>query len=210
MSSRTAILLSTAVVLLVVIGTTASIALRTDDPPTNPQAVEPSPIPDVVDLSQIKEEAVRALFDDTGRRINPNREVAEIARNHEGGFGGFYFHETDKSIVYVYMLDVTKAAAAEAAFRAAYNGDREITQIIPVQGDYSLDQLVEWYYILLGALNERGIRLAETSVREIENRIRIGLFDEDQIDDAHRIMESLGIPKGAAIVERGGLNKWSN
>ena len=161
----------------------------------------PPPDSDVVDLSQIKEEAVRNLFDSTGKRINPNRQVAKIARDHEGGFGGYYFHETDKSIVYVYMQDVTKTAAAEAAFRAAYSGDRKITQIIPVQGDYSLDQLVEWFYILDGALIESGIPPARASVREIENRIRIGLFDADQIDDVLHIMERLGIPEGAVVVK---------
>ena len=161
----------------------------------------PPPDSDVVDLSQIKEEAVRNLFDSTGKRINPNRQVAKIARDHEGGFGGYYFHETDKSIVYVYMQDVTKTAAAEAAFRAAYSGDRKITQIIPVQGDYSLDQLVEWFYILDGALIESGIPPAWASVREIENRIRIGLFDADQIDDVLHIMERLGIPEGAVVVK---------
>ena len=161
----------------------------------------PPPDSDVVDLSQIKEEAVRNLFDSTGKRINPNRQVAKIARDHEGGFGGYYFHETDKSIVYVYMQDVTKTAAAEVAFRAAYSGDRKITQIIPVQGDYSLDQLVEWFYILDGALIESGIPPARASVREIENRIRIGLFDADQIDDVLHIMERLGIPEGAVVVK---------
>ena len=127
--------------------------------------------------------------------------MAKIARDHEGGFGGYYFHETDKSIVYVYMQDVTKTAAAEVAFRAAYSGDRKITQIIPVQGDYSLDQLVEWFYILDGALIESGIPPARASVREIENRIRIGLFDADQIDDVLHIMERLGIPEGAVVVK---------
>ena len=161
----------------------------------------PPPDSDVVDLSQIKEEAVRNLFDSTGKRINPNRQVAKIARDHEGGFGGYYFHETDKSIVYVYMQDVTKTAAAEAAFRAAYSCDRKITQIIPVQGDYSLDQLVEWFYILDGALIESGIPSARASVREIENRIRIGLLDADQIDDVLHIMERLGIPEGAVVVK---------
>ncbi len=156
---------------------------------------------DVVDLSQIKEEAVRNLFDSTGKRINPDEQLADVARNHEGGFGGYYFHETDKSIVYVYMQDVTKAPAAEAAFRAAYHGDREVTQIIPVQGDYSLDQLFEWFRILDRALIESGIPPARASVREIENRIRIGLFDADQIDDVLHIMERLGIPEGAVVVK---------
>ena len=123
-----------------------------------------------------------------------------MARDHEGGFGGYYFHETDKSTVFVYMLDVTNTAAAEAAFRAAYHGSREITQIIPVQGDYSFDQLVEWFHILDRALIESGIPPARASVREIENRIRMGLFDADQIDDALQIMEKLGIPEGAVIL----------
>ena len=184
--------------------TAAAVACTHDNgPPPSAEVTEPSPIPEVVDLSQIKKEAVRALFNDTGRMINPDRQLADVERDHEGGFGGFYFHDTDKSIVFVYMLDVTKAAAAEAAFRAAYKGDREIAQIIPVQGEYSFDQLFEWFNILDRALIESRIPPAESSVREIENRIRIGLFDADQIDDAHRIMEKLGIPEGAVIVEKG-------
>ena len=157
----------------------------------------PPPDSDVVDLSQIKEEAVKELFDSSGKMINPDRQLANVARDHEGGFGGYYFHETDKSTVFVYMLDVTNTAAAEAAFRAAYHGSCEITQIIPVQGDYSFDQLVEWFHILDRALIESGIPPARASVREIENRIRMGLFDADQIDDALQIMEKLGIPEGA-------------
>ena len=160
-----------------------------------------APTSDVVDLDQIKEDVVRELFDSSGRMISPDEQLANVARNHEGGFGGYYFHETDKSIVYVYMLDVTKTAAAEAAFRAAYYGDREVTQIIPVQGDYSFDQLFEWFRILDKALFESDIPPARASVREIENRIRIGLFDEDQIDDVLHIMERLGIPEGAVVVK---------
>ena len=161
---------------------------------------QPLPNSEVVDLNQIKEDVVKELFDSSGKMINPDRQLANVARDHEGGFGGYYFHETDKSTVFVYMLDVTNTAAAEAAFRAAYHGSREITQIIPVQGDYSFDQLVEWFHILDRALIESGIPPARASVREVENRIRIGLFDEDQIDDALQIMEKLGIPEGAVIL----------
>ena len=179
------------IVLLAIVGTTAVIAQRADEPP---------PDLDVVDLDQIKEDVIRDLFDSTGKMINPDRQLADVARGHEGGFGGYYFHKTDKSIVYVYMLDVTKTAAAEAAFRAAYHGSHEVAQIIPVQGDYSFDQLVEWFYILDRALIESGIPPARASVREIDNRIRIGLFDADQIDDALQVMERLGIPEGAVVL----------
>ena len=123
-----------------------------------------------------------------------------MTTTHEGGFGGYYFHDTDKSIVYVYMKDVTKTAAAEAAFRAAYSGDHQITQIIPVQGDYSFDQLVEWFNILDRALIASGILPARASIREIENRIVIGLRDRHQIADVRRKMEELGIPEGAVVI----------
>ena len=50
-----------------------------------------------------------------------------------------------RSIVFVCVRDVTKMPSAESAFRAVYDGDRQITRITPVQGDYSLDELVEWF-----------------------------------------------------------------
>ena len=191
MTGKTTILAAVTLILLAAVGMTVVLAQRADEPP---------PDLDVVDLSQIKEEAIRNLYDSSGKRIDPNMRAAKIARDHEGGFGGYYLDKTDKSIVYVYMLDVTKTAAAEAAFRAAYYGDREISQIIPVQGDYSLDQLVEWYSILIPAFVASEIRLGIWHVYELENRIYIGLRDKDQIDDALLIMEGLGIPAGAAIL----------
>ena len=195
MNKRKIILGVIALALLAVVGTTAVMAQRADEPP---------PDSEVVDLSQIKEDVVRELFDGTGRMISPNRRLAKVARDHEGGFGGYYFHRTDKSIVFVYMQDIAKTASAEAAFRAAYRGDRQVTQIIPVQGAYSLDKLVEWYYILSKALIESGIHLSTTSVRQFANRIAFGLADAAQIDDALQIMEKLGIPKGAVVLEQGG------
>ena len=209
-SEKTSISASNAGYVAVIFGGNAAHLLRGVDFYVGDAAAPncpPPPDSDVVDLSQIKEEAVRNLFDSTGKRINPNRQVAKIARDHEGGFGGYYFHETDKSIVYVYMLDVTKTAAAEAAFRAAYSGDRKIAQIIPVQGDYSFDQLVEWYYTLLRAFSESDIDWRTSSVQELDNRIYIGLRDEDQIDDALQVMERLGIPEGAVILVQDYMKK---
>ena len=168
---------------------------------------EPPQDSQVVDLSQIKEEAVRNLFDSDGKMIDPNKQVAKIARDHEGGFGGFYFHETDKSVVYVYMQDVTKTDSAEATFRAAYQGRREVTQIIPVQGDYSLDQLVEWYYTLTRAFSASDIDWRIGAVQERDNRIYLGLRHEDQISDARRVMERLGIPEGAVILVQDYMKK---
>ena len=195
MSRKKTILAGMSLVLLAAVSATAVMVQRADK-----QQPEP-PVPQVVDLNQIKEKVVRDMFDSTGRMTTPDDRLARVAKDHEGGFGGFYFHETDKSIAYVYMLDITKKESAEAAFRAAYNGDRDITRIIPVQGDFPFDQLVEWFYILDRALIESGILPARASVREIENRIRIGVFDGEEIDNVRRIMEGLGIPEGAVVVK---------
>ena len=192
MSRKKTILAGMTLVLLAAVSAAAVIAQRAD---------KQQPGPQVVDLNQIKEKVVKDMFDSTGRIISPDGRLAKVAKDHEGGFGGFYFHETDKNIAYVYMLDITETESAEAAFRAAYNGDREITRIVPVQGDYSFDQLLEWFYILDRALIESGILPARASVREIENRIRIGVFDGEEIDNVRRIMEGLGIPEGAVVVK---------
>ena len=184
--------------------TSCSIAMPSEatepDPSTQP-FTEQTVGKEGVDLDQIKEDSVRAMFDSNGRMLDPDRRLADVAREHEGGFGGYYFHETDKGVVFVYMQDVSKRAAAEAAFRAAYGGDREITQIIPVQGNYSFDQLLTWFRLLDRALIESGILPVKASVREIENRIWIGLRDESQPDEVRRIMKGLGIPYGAVIVK---------
>lgn len=159
---------------------------------------EPSP----VNLDEIPEEAVRALFDDQGNFFGPDQRLAQIAKKHEGGFGGYSFHETDKSHVYVYMLDTSKTESAEAAFREAYNGMHTVTRITPVQGQFRFDQLVEWFLVVDRALLANGIHPTTGAVMEICNRIRFGLRDESLIIDARRVVGDLGIPQEAVVFEQ--------
>ena len=69
--------------------------------PTTPTATPAEAFPDRVDLSRVKEAAVRALLDSEGNVIDHNSRLASIAKDHEGGFGGWYFSE-DKGTVYVF------------------------------------------------------------------------------------------------------------
>ena len=93
-------------------------------------------------------------------------------REHEGGFGGFYFEEDAPGHVYVYMLDPSNTAAAESAFAEAYGSDAQsVTQITPVQGQYSFDDLVRWFYILDRVLIRAGISPSTGSISEYDNRI---------------------------------------
>ena len=176
---------------------------------TVPSTVSPDGVP-TVDLDEIKEQVVRDLFDDSGRMVNSDQRLARIAAEHQGGFGGYYFDETDRSTAYVYMLDPSQTEAAKAAFRAAYRGDRLIDRIIPVPGDYAFNDLLGWFHVLDAAMVKNGIHPTTGGVREISNRIRFGLEDIGQAEDARRIISDLDIPQGAVVFEKSKARLLSN
>ena len=160
----------------------------------------PAPTPTAVNLADIKEDAVLALFDDKGHFIDPNGRLARISDEHEGGFGGFYFDEDDRRHAYVYMRDPSNVEAAKAAFTKAYGEDsRLVTKITPVQGEYSLNDLVRWYRILDRVLISAGIPPSTGSVSESKNRIRFGMRTEARINLAREITREIDIPEGAVV-----------
>ena len=192
--------------------TGTSTAAAAASPPaarTAPSTVPREPVA-TVNLDEIKEQAVRDLFDDRGRMVTPDQRLARIAAEHKGGFGGYYFDETDRSTAYVYMLDPSQTEAAKAAFRAAYRGDRQVDRIVPVQGDYAFNDLLEWFHVLDTAMVENGIHPSTGGVREISNRIRFGLEDIGQATDARRIMSDLDIPQGAVVFEKEKIKLLAN
>ena len=192
--------------------TGTSTAAAAASPPaagTAPSTVPREPVA-TVNLDEIKEQAVRALFDDRGRMVNPDQRLARIAAEHKGGFGGYYFDETDRSTAYVYMLDPSQTEAAKAAFRAAYRGDRQVDRIVPVQGDYAFNDLLEWFHVLGTAMVEKGIHPSTGGVYEIYNRIQFGLEEIEQETDARRIMGDLDIPQGAVVFKQRKLKLLAN
>lgn len=190
MRNRKPIILLLAVVALlsIVIATTVLLAQESDDP-------------ERVDLDEIKEDVVRDLFDSKGNMVTPDDRLASVARTHKGGFGGFYFHETDDTIAYVFMKDTSDPQYVEDAFRSAYGDTQRFQQIIPVQGDYSFDELVEWYYLLNPALHKNDIHPIWSGVMELYNRIVFGMDDMSVLEAAWQIMDDLDIPRGAVIFE---------
>lgn len=182
------LLLAVVALLSLLIATTVLLAQESDDPAQ-------------VDLNEIKEDTIRELFDDKGNMVTPDDRLASVARTHKGGFGGFYFHEEDNTIAYVFMMDTSDPQYAEDAFRSAYSKSHRIQQIIPVQGDYSFDELVEWYYLLNPALHKNDIRPIWSGVMELRNRIVFGLSDMSVVEAAWRIMDDLDIPRGAVVFE---------
>ena len=177
---------------------------------TVPSAVPPEGVA-TVNLDEIKEQVVRDLFDDRGRMVNPDQRLARIAAEQKGGFGGYYFDETDRSTAYVYMLDPSQTEAAKAAFRAAYRGgDRQVDRIIPVQGDYAFNDLLEWFHVLGPAMVENGIHPSTGGVYEIYNRIQFGLKEIEQETEARQIMSDLDIPQGAVVFKKRKLKLFAN
>lgn len=170
-----------------------------------PTPVRPGDIrhePTRVNVDEIQEEVVRALFDDDGNFFGTDQRLAKVATEHEGGFGGYYFDERDKSHVYVFMMDPSKTASAEAAFREAYDGRHTVTRVTPVQGQHPFDQLVAWSPVLDRALIANDIHPTIGAVMEICNRIYRGLWDESQIADARRVLRDLEIPQDAVVFEQ--------
>ena len=192
--------------------TGTSTAAAAASPPaarTAPSAVPREPVA-IVNLDEIKEQAVRDLFDDRGRMVTPDQRLARIAAEHKGGFGGYYFDETDRSTAYVYMLDPSQTEAAKAAFRAAYRGDRQVDRIVPVQGDYAFNDLLEWFHVLGTAMVENGIHPSTGGVYEIYNRIQFGLKEIEQETEARRIMGDLDVPQGAVVFKKRKLKLLAN
>ena len=151
---------------------------------------------------EIPEESVRKLLDGKGNIFTPDQRLARIAVEHKGGFGGYYFDEANPGHVFVYMLDLTQVESAEAAFREAYSdGQRAITQITPVQGDYAFNDWLGWYRPLMNAMAENGMSMASGAVMEAKNRIVFGLPDMTEEADIRRLMRELGVPEGAGIFE---------
>ena len=207
MAGRTYALMAVLVLLLVMVGVPGAMGQGTRGPVAGPNLNEAASmtVPDrsvmpTISLSEIKEESVRALFDEQGRMVTPDDRLARIAEKREGGFGGFYFHEIDRGHAFVYMQDPSQVESARAAFREAYQGgSRTITQITPVQGDYAFDDLLRWYRILSPALANSGVHPTTGAVMELKNRIRFGMRNAEDIEEARRITRELGIPEGAVV-----------
>lgn len=152
--------------------------------------------PGPVDPTQVKETAVQSVLDGEGKVIDPNSRMASAARDHEGGFGGWYFSE-DKDTVYVYMQDTTKTAEAQDAFDSAYPGQHTPANVVVVAGDYSLDDLATWLDQIIHGLASEEIRIRSFGISQGENVIQISIIGEAGVREAQRIRDELDIPEGA-------------
>ena len=106
------------------------------------------------------------------------------------------------------MLDVTKTAEAETALRAAYSDADQYANIVPVQGRYSMDDLIELFYQTLWAFDalDSGVHVNGASLERRENRY--WFIVEGDLEDAWGLIDGLGIPREAVSLTTGEGRGW--
>ena len=123
----------------------------------------------------------------------------------EAGFGGLFVDPDDKSILYIYLVNPSQAAAEEAARRYASRDRMEkIREVRPLQAQYTLGQLGKWYnneLIEAGPLSLPEVTL--TDLDEGKNRIEVGVACESDLDKVRQELQKrltlLGVPLDAVI-----------
>lgn len=126
---------------------------------------------------------------------DPRQRFVDAAKDHPGGFGGWYIED---DVIYVYMEDPN--AGPEAAFRDIYVGDPPDLPVVAVQGSHSYDELMDWRN-QINETNKGYVTLSYSSIRLDLNRIEYGVLTVEEIEPAIAWIESLGVPRTAFEVK---------
>ena len=119
----------------------------------------------------------------------------------EAGLGGMFLDAEDNSVVYVYLVNPSQAAADEAALiYYGHEGIKKIREVRPLKAQYTIKQLNE-YYKALGEVVFSFPDVNMTDLDEGQNRIEVGVdCDVDRVRPAlQKLLPSLGIPIEAIV-----------
>ena len=123
----------------------------------------------------------------------------------EAGFGGMFVDPDDKSILYIYLVNPSQAAAEEAAVKYFGRGRMQnIKEVRPLQAQYTLRQLSKWYRKELKEALPLSLReVTLTDLDEGKNRIEVGVACESDLDKVRQELQKrltlLGVPLDAVI-----------
>ncbi len=131
-------------------------------------------------------------------------EFADMAQRIPGGFGGIFFEGGQLTMV---LVDIEVDAEAGMALGAEQliqekqerpgGGAFNVRDLEVARGEFSYDDLYEWYTALMEVL-PIAPRAASIAVRD--NRIRIGMRDEDEVLAVERAIEEARVPREAVVV----------
>ena len=124
--------------------------------------------------------------------------------SEEAGFGGLFVDPDDKSILYIYLVNPSQAAAEEAARRyVSRDRMKKIREVRPLQAQYTLKQLSEWYNKELREARPLSPEVTLTDLDEGKNRIEVGVAcerDRDRVrEELQKSLTLLGVPLEAVI-----------
>lgn len=124
------------------------------------------------------------------------------------GFGGLYRGDDG---VYVYLLEPSQ----ELAHRLVRDElNKRIWYVRAIQGQYTWDQLREWYYLLKDADWREDANIRSVALRPEDNRLTLmGSGDENGDLDFQKISDELtklGIPCNAVLLDENDTNTSSS
>ena len=133
-------------------------------------------------------------------------EFSAMARRVPGGFGGLYFDK--EGVLNILLTDPERASEARAALAqerfvqartAGPGGERfDLAHARITRGVYSHDQLQRW---LDHILREFAGTPTMSGIRVHKNKVLLGVSDGTQQEEVLRIVQAVGIPDDAVIVE---------
>jgi hypothetical protein len=138
------------------------------------------------------------------RPLTPDERLEQIAKENPG-FGGLFRDPDDKSIVTVFMTDVSKREIAERAARASVSDPESIREVRIVQADFAFTGLAVWYRQITKHMWAAVDEVKEASISEETNRIEIGLSDLSARDKVIKVLNELGIPMDAVRIKKAGV-----
>jgi hypothetical protein len=147
-----------------------------------------------------RSEAMQPQPAQNGKEQTMDDLLLEVARRVPE-FGGLFIDEQDR--LAVYLLDLTKSAAAEEAIVDVFGRERiPPGGIQAIQGQYGFLQLKEWYDRMGAVFRISGVTISD--IDEAKNRLKVGLERIDKRELVEQQLSKLGIPLQAVIIEETG------
>ena len=141
-------------------------------------------------------------LDPSFSREHMRGRLVSAARKNPG-FGGV-FMSNRQTVLNIYIAEDENDPERWEKDRQALEellDPRSGLRLNVIKGDYSFVQLSEWYDLMQskGIWDQDGVHMIDLD--EGMNRLYIGVVSEWDVEDVHKFLEGIGIPRGAATVE---------
>lgn len=131
------------------------------------------------------------------KAVSPHEAMADMARR-VSGFGGLYL-DSNGSRLNVHLLEPRAKGAVIAAIAAVFGPGRFPKDVRVLQGQYDYRELIEWNDHILNVLTLPGV--SYKGIDDAQNRLLIGLENEEARGRVEKALDAVGIPRDAVIIK---------